>query len=272
MQYYNQTPINYNPSSHQQLQQLIITIDKDNQQSKVLQNNQNNHSLIINNDHSPQPQQMQHNNHNCTTHNNKRSPSYQQIQYDNKSYHNYINQVNIEPSPQHIDLQQLIIQPNPNLNNHLSELKETTRRKSPRLQLSQDTSSSVSSQQPQSQKQDNNNLKKRKKNNTQTQRSTKQKYTPLNVTCIGTPRVSSSARITNFYSHLPSISPPTINIVISSQDPDPPNRTPTTRVHQDSSVEHQTFYSSLPTLVPSTQSGPSARCSPGNPGGPTGQG
>ena len=34
----NKTSINYNSSSYQQLQQLIITIDNDNQQSKVLQN------------------------------------------------------------------------------------------------------------------------------------------------------------------------------------------------------------------------------------------
>ena len=122
MQHNNHLSNNYNSSSYHQIQQIISPTDNNNQPSNIFRNHQNN----------------------CTTHNNKRSPSYQQIQYDNKSYHNYINQVNIE-SPQHIDLQQLIIQPNPNLNNHLSELEETTRSKSPWLQLSQDTSSSVSS-------------------------------------------------------------------------------------------------------------------------------
>ena len=109
-----------------------------------------------------------------------------------------------------------------------------------------------------------------------TPRTSKRKYEALSLVNPHntTPKFLVSKRITNYFSQLPVNLPPSINIISGNYN-QPPNPTicahRTVGDHQDSEPKRSLAY---PTLVLSliTQPGPVLRCSPGTPGGPTGQG
>jgi hypothetical protein len=163
---------------------------------------------------------------------------------------------------------------NSNPNNNDGSL----RRKSPRIQNSQNTSSTVSSPcQSQNSVHNNNRGNRSFKSPRALQQHTpsNREYPRTQLQLASKPhkriRVGNTDAIFTYFTHLPTNPPPTISTSVHHNS-DPPNLITTNRLHHDPQGSPQ--YSPLHYPIPVTHNhnGPPPRCSPGTPGGRSGQG
>ena len=169
--------------------------------------------------------------------------------------------------------------PNNNTNyNNSNNNDGSLRRKSPRIQNSQNTSSTVSSPcQSQNSVHNNNRGHRSFKSPRALQQNTpsNREYPRTQLQLASKPhkriRVGNTDAIFTYFTHLPTNPPPTISTSVHHNS-DPPNLITTNRLHHDPQGSPQ--YSPLHYPIPVTHNhnGPPPRCSPGTPGGRSGQG